>query len=235
MDIFVQGGCGPEYVTETVQDTYLEFAAHHYELAAERMTDPRDDLISLWLKARIDGEPMTEDEILFEHTMILVGGSETTRNAISGGLYELIRDPEQWEWLRAHPEAIPNACEEMTRWVTPFINMSRTVTRDVEFRDKTLRKGEELIMLYPAANRDPRAFENPDTFDVRRRFDRKPVAFGYGRHHCLGANLARVEMKVLYEELFRAVSKVEFAGEPTFRMSSFIRRPKTLPVRFTPA
>ena len=124
----------------------------------------------------------------------------------------------------------------MVRWVSPFVSMSRTVTHDVEFHDHTMREGDEVVMLYPAANRDPRVFENPETFDVRRSFGaKKPIAFGHGRHLCLGANLARVEMRILFEELFKLVHDVpQLAGEPTWRVSSFIRGPKTMPVAFTP-
>lgn len=235
LDVFTHGGNGPEYVTEEVQESYLDFAGYHYDLTEKRMEEPKEDLISLWLNAKIDGVPLDDEQVLFEHTMVLVGGSESTRNVMSGGLYQLITHPEQWDWLKAHPEDIPNAVEEMTRWVSPFVSMSRTVTRDVEFGGKQMKEGQELVMLYPAANRDPRAFDDPDTFNVRREFPKKPLAFGYGRHHCLGANLARLEIRIILEEVIAACSKVELAGEPTWRVSSFIRGPKTMPVRFIPA
>ena len=232
LEQFTHGGNGPAYVTDEVQEAYMEFAMHHYGLADERMEVPQDDLVTMWLNATVNGGKMNEDEVLFEHTMILVGGSESTRNAMSGGLYQLIKNPDQWAWLKEHPEALPNACEEMTRWVSPFVSMSRTVAKEVRFGDKTMREGEEVVMLYPAANRDPRAFDNPDVFDVKREFKKKPIAFGYGRHHCLGANLARVEMRILFEELFKLVDNVELDGDPTWRVSSFIRGPKTMPVKF---
>ena len=236
LEAFTYGGNGPQYVTEDVEEAYMEFAMHHYGMVDERMECPKDDLVSLWMNAEVNGQKLHEDVVLFEHTMILGGGSESTRNAMSGGLHQLIQNPDQWAFLRDNPDAIPNAVEEMIRWVSPFVSMSRTVTRDGEFQDFKMREGEEVVMLYPAANRDPRVFDDPDTFDVHRSFGaKKPIAFGHGRHLCLGANLAREEMRILFEELFKLVHDVpQLAGEPTWRVSSFIRGPKTMPVAFTP-
>lgn len=235
MDVFTKGGQGPEYVTEEVQETFMEFAQHHFDEVEKREGCPAHDILSMWMNAGKRGCPMDEEAILFEHVMLLVGGSETTRNAISGGLLMLMKQPEQWEWLSEHPEGIPNACEEMVRWVSPFINMCRTVSRDIEFQGVQMKEGDEVMMLYPAANRDPRAFVDPHVFDIHRDFggrDKKPVAFGYGRHHCLGAHLARLEMHVMFEEIFKRWKSVRQTAEPEYRISSFIRGVKTLPIAF---
>jgi len=233
MEVFTHGGCGPDYVTEEVQDTFIEFATHHYEVMEERQKCPAHDILSMWLRAGERGVEMDEEDMLFEHVMMLVGGAETTRNAISGGLIQLILHPEQWDAMVEDPSLIPNAVEEMCRWVSPFINMTRTVTKDTEFHGKTLKEGDELMMIYPAANRDPRVFDRPERFDIRRDFSqRKPIAFGYGRHHCLGAHLARLEMKVMFEELAKRMENIHLDGDPEWLSSSFMRGPKTLPIAF---
>src|SRR5262249_10257669 len=136
-----------------------------------------------------------------------------TRHAISGGTYQILKNPETVAYLRANPEAIPNAVEEMVRWTTPFVRMQRTLLRDTELHGKTLKEGEKLLMIYPAANRDPRVFERPQTFDVRRKFDKPALAFGIGKHYCLGASLARLEIRVFLEELFARLPDVHIAPD----------------------
>jgi cytochrome P450 family 142 subfamily A polypeptide 1 len=233
LDVFVQGGNGPRHVTDEVNEAFFGFAAYHDELAAERAARPRDDLLSQWLAAELpDGKRYDEDMLLFEHTMLLVGGSETTRNAITGGIDQLIKHPEQMRWLRSHPEGIANAVEEMIRWVTPFVSMSRTATRAVQMHGQTIREGDCVAMFYPPANRDPRKFKDPDTFDVRRKFDARPIAFGYGKHFCLGASLARTEAKVVVEEVLRRLPDLRLAEEPTWARSSFIRGITRMPLLF---
>ncbi|MCP4806321.1 MAG: cytochrome P450 [Proteobacteria bacterium] len=235
MDIFTKGGQGPEYVTEEVQETFMEFAAHHFDEVEKREGCPAHDILSMWMNAGKSGCPMDEEAVLFEHVMLLVGGSETTRNAITGGLMMLMEHPEQWDYLVEHPEGIPNACEEMIRWVSPFINMTRTVSKDTVFNGVELKEDDEIMMMYPAANRDPRAFDDPHTFNIHREFgtkDKKPIAFGYGRHHCLGAHIARLEMHVMFEQIFKRWKSVRMNGEPEYRISSFIRGVKHLPIAF---
>ena len=155
----------------------------HFELVMERTLEPKDDLLSLWIQSSdLQHAPFDEENMLFEHTMMLVGGSETTRNVITGGLYQLLKQPEDLAYLREHPEAVDNAVDEMLRWVTPFVSMSRTASRDVDFDGTLIRQGEEVMMLYPAANRQPDKFENPHTFDIHRRFRQPSLAFGFGKH-----------------------------------------------------
>jgi len=225
MDVFMTGGNGPDHVTMEVNEAFMNFGALHFQLIDARREDPKDDLLTLWLNAEIDGKPYNDDQLLFEHTMMMIGGSETARNAITGGLEQLIRHPEQAEFLRANPEWIENAFEEMTRWVTPFISMSRTATQDYDgLYDTTIREGEEVMFLYPAANREPEKFPDPHTFDVRRDFSTtKPIAFGYGPHFCIGARLARMEGKVLFDELLKRWTDLRIAEQPTWAVSSFVR------------
>ena len=233
LDVFCGGGNGPKFVTDEVNENFFGFAAYHFQLVEERKAEPKDDLLSMWVNATVDGQPLEEEALLFEHTMMIVGGSETTRNAISGGLYQLLMNPEAMAHLRTHPEDIPNAAEEMLRWVSPFIRMSRTATKDVEWYGKTIKEGEEIMMLYPAANRDPSKYAHPNTFDIHRSFKNSVLSFGYGKHFCLGARLARVEMRILFEELLKRWDNIALDGEPVWAESSFIRGIVQLPLTFT--
>ena len=184
------------------------------------------------MNAEIDGERLTDDQLLFEHVLLLVGGSETTRNAIAGGLEMLMEHPEQLEWLREHPEGLDNAVWEILRWTTPFIAFARTACRDVELHGQTIEEGQMICMLYPAANRDPRRFDDPDRFDVRREFPNRPVSFGYGAHYCLGAALAQKEVRVVLEEVLKRlpVFRRKPGTKTEYIESSFIRGIKHLPV-----
>ena len=235
MDVFMLGGNGPEHVTAEVNEAFINFGGPHMMLADERRENPKDDLLSIWVHAEIDGEPMTEDELLFEHTMMMIGGSETARNAVSGGIYELAKRPEQRQRLLDNPDLLASAAEESTRWVTPFIRMSRTATRDVEFLGAQVKKGDEIIMLYPAANRDPRKFKDPHTFDISRDFKKtRTLAFGYGAHFCLGAFLALSEIQCVFKRMLERMPDWEITGEPQFQRSSFARGITSLPIKFSP-
>lgn len=234
LDVFVQGGHGPEYVTEDVNEAFFRFGGLHYQLADERRDDPKDDFISLWLKARYDGRALTEDEVLWDHTNLIVGGSETTRNSITGGLWMLWKHPEQRQLLIDGEADFGNAAEEIIRWTTPFVSMSRTATRDVELGGHLVREGEEVVMLYPPANRDPRKFDRPQVFDITRPFPNRVLSFGIGRHVCLGAHLARLETKVVLQEMVTRFPDWEPDGELVWARSNFIRGLRRLPLRFTP-
>jgi cholest-4-en-3-one 26-monooxygenase len=236
-DVVVQGGNGGEYVTSEVAEAFMKFCTFHEQLLAERKEKRGDDLISLWLDAELDGKRLSEEKLLYEHNLLLVGGSETTRHAISGGTFQLLRRPADVAFLRAHPEAIPGAVEEMVRWTSPFVRMQRALLADHTLHGITMKKGDRIIMIYPAANRDPRAFERPQEFDVRRKFDKPALAFGLGKHYCLGASLARLEIRVFLEEMLRRFSDITIAPgfEPAVKPSSFVRGLASLPVQFRAA
>jgi cytochrome P450 family 142 subfamily A polypeptide 1 len=186
--------------------------------------------------AEVDGERLDDDALLQESLLILVGGDETTRHVISGGMEALIRHPDQRALLAREPGRIPVAVEELLRWVTPIQNMNRTATRDAVLRGQSIRKGQKLLLLYPSANRDERVFADPFRFDVTR--DPNPhLAFGgYGTHHCLGASLARLELRVMFEELLAALPDLELAGDAplALRPSNFIVGIQSMPVAFPP-
>ncbi len=227
---FTAGGMGPQYVTDEVNEAFGEFCEHHEEMMEAREGSTADtDLLLRWMNAEIDGQKLEEDQLLFEHALLLVGGAETTRNAIAGGLEMLARNPDQWAFLRENVDdekIIGAAIEEMIRWVTPFNNMFRTATRDVELRGKTIKEGQMIAMQYPSANRDPRVFKEPYKFDVRRDpKEEKHISFGFGSHFCLGANLARLELRATLTTLLRKVERLELkeGGRNEIMSSSFVR------------
>jgi cholest-4-en-3-one 26-monooxygenase len=215
---------------------FVDYMTYHREVVADRRARPRDDLVSVLVHGEIDGERLDDDALLQESLLILVGGDETTRHVISGGMAALIRHPDQRALLAREPARIPAAVEEMLRWVTPIQNMNRTATCDVELRGQRIHKGDKVLLLYPSANRDERVFDHPERFDVTR--DPNPhLAFGgYGTHHCLGASLARLELKVMFEELLAALPDLELAtSDPLpLRESNFIVGIEKMPVVFAP-
>jgi len=204
---------------------------------AERKTSPSDDLLSILVHATIDGDRLSEEEIAHESLLILVGGDETTRHVITEGALALIRHPAQRKKLIDDPARIPIAVEELLRWVSPIKNMSRTATRDTELGDQRIREGEKLLLLYPSANRDARVFTDPDVLDIERTPNNHVAFGGYGTHHCLGASLARLELRVMFEELLRRLPDLELADDATLplRPSNFIVGIEEMPVRFTPS
>jgi cytochrome P450 family 142 subfamily A polypeptide 1 len=215
------------------QRAFEEYVSYHRRVAAERRARPTDDLVSVLVHAEIDGSRLSEDELLHESLLILVGGDETTRHVISGGMHQLLLHPDQREKLARDPAKIPTAVEEMLRWVTPIQNMNRTATRDVELHGRTIRRGDKVLLLYPSANRDEAVFSDPFRFDVEREPNDHVAFGGYGAHFCLGASLARLELRVMFEELLRRLPRVELASDepPPRRPSNFIVGLESLPVR----
>ena len=231
---------------------FLEYSTYLKDIIEDRRQNPRDDLISILVNAKdeghltqfeenarvdeltgVDHHGIASDELVMLCTILLVAGNETTRNGISGGTQLLIEHPEQRQRLVDDPSLIPAAVEEMLRLVSPVHSFSRTATQDTELRGVEIKQGQKLLMVYPTANRDPRQFEDPDRFDI----DRNPahLAFGIGSHFCLGANLARMEMRVAFEELLRRIPDMEYAeGGPVIKPSSLVRTCAEMKVRFTP-
>jgi cholest-4-en-3-one 26-monooxygenase len=213
----------------------LEFREFQLGVIADRRSNEQDDLVSVLCYAEIDGERLDDESIIQESLLILIGGDETSRHVMTDGMLTLLDHPDQMAVLRDEPDAIDIGVEELLRWVSPIKNMSRTVTREHEVDGQTLREGDQVILMYPSANRDPAVFDEPDRFDVRR--DPNPhLAFGFGPHFCMGASLARLELKVMFGELLRRLPDLHLAGDPFPRRSSnFISGPETMPVAFTPA
>ena len=218
----------------TAATEYIQYAQR--VIADRRAKPPGDDLMSVLVHAEIDGERLGDDELIQESLLILVGGDETTRHVISGGMLALIRHPEARRALAANPAAIPTAVEEMLRWVTPIKNMNRTATADTELRGTKIRAGEKVLLLYEAANRDERVFPEPDRFDVARTPNDHVAFGGYGAHFCLGASLARLELRIMFEELLARLPDIALDGDapPRLRPSNFIVGIEHMPVVFTP-
>jgi len=219
-----------------VMQAFEEYADYNRRVVADRRARPRDDMMSVLVHAEIDGRKLDDEDILQEGLLILVGGDETTRHVISGGMEALVRHPDERRKLVENRVLLPTAVEEMLRWVSPIQAMNRTATRDVGLAGADVRAGEKLLLLYPSANRDERAFARADEF----RVDRQPndhVAFGYGVHFCLGASLARLELRVMFETLLERLPDLTLAtSDPLpLRPSNFIVGIDRMPVVFTPA
>jgi cytochrome P450 family 142 subfamily A polypeptide 1 len=228
-----------------------EYSAYVTEIIEDRRRAPRDDLVSILVGAKDEGllgdlggqeipGPMTEeqlelanDELIMLLVVLLVAGNETTRNAISGGMQLLIENPAERQKLIDTPSLIPSAVEEMVRLVSPVRSFGRTATRPAELRGRRIEEGQALLLLYPSANRDAEEFEDPDVFKPER--NPHHLGFGIGNHYCLGANLARMEMRVTFEELLRRLPAMEYASAgPELRPSALVRSCVHMPVRFTP-
>jgi cholest-4-en-3-one 26-monooxygenase len=200
-----------------------------------RRTGQDDDLIGTLVHAEIEGDHLDDDSLIHESLLILIGGDETTRHVISGGMAELLRHPDQMQRLREDRTRLPTAVEEMLRWVSPIKNMARTATREVELHGRLIRKGEKLLLLYPAANRDEDVFERPEEFDTGRS-PNEHVAFGFGAHFCLGNQLARLELRVMFERLIERMPDIALAddSELQLRRANFVSGIERMPVVFTP-
>jgi cholest-4-en-3-one 26-monooxygenase len=214
-----------------VEDAQKGLFAYFTDLAAERRKAPRDDMVSVLANASVGDAPMPAFELLSYFLLLVVAGNETTRNAASGGLLALIENPGEMQKLRANPALVSSAAEEIVRWTAPVIQFCRTPIEDVEVRGQQIRKGDSMCLLYPSANRDEDVFADPDVF----RVDRKPnphLGFGIGEHFCLGANLARLELRVIFDELARRLESVELAGPVERMRSSFLGGVKRMPIRY---
>ena len=212
-----------------------ELADYGVRLAEERRARPGDDLTTNLVQAEVDGERLTSAEIASFFILLSAAGNETTRNAISHGMVALSRYPEErHKWWSDFDGVAPTAVEEIVRWASPVIFMRRNLTRDIEMRGIKMKAGDKVSMWYNSANRDEAKFDNPWLFDVTR--DPNPhVGFGAGgAHFCLGANLARREIRVLFEELHRQIPDIVATEEPAILRSAFIHGIKRLPVAWTP-
>ena len=213
-----------------------DFAVATMELMQRRGAEPADDLISVWLTSTVDGEPLPPVEIINEAILLVDGGAETTRSTIGQTVVALARRPDQRDLLAQRPELLrTTAVEEFIRWSSPILNMRRTVTSDHELHGQRLAAGDQVLLMYASANRDERVFDAPENFDVTRAHNHH-VAFGFGTHFCLGANLARLELRVLFEELLRRLPDFRLAPgpEPEFVPGHFTRTYREVHIEFTP-
>ncbi|WP_197377353.1 cytochrome P450 [Mycolicibacterium baixiangningiae] len=213
----------------------MEIGAYASALADERRAHPGDDLTTSLVQADVDGQQLTSSEVASFFILLVVAGNETTRNAISHGLLALSRYPEQRRiWFDAYDEVAATAVEEIVRWASPVSYMRRTLTRDAELDGVKLAAGDKISLWYGSANRDESKFDDPWTFDVRRNPNPHVGFGGGGAHFCLGANLARREITVAFEELHRQIPDIVASEEPDRLQSAFIHGIKRLPVTWTP-
>ena len=216
---------------EQRQKELMECLAYFTKLWNQRVNEPpRGDLISMM--AHSDGtRNMSPDEYLGNIILLIVGGNDTTRNSISGGVYALNQYPEQYEKLRANHSLIDSMVPEIIRWQTPLAHMRRTALQDTTLNGKSIRKGDKVVMWYVSGNRDADAIENPDAFIIDRERPRQHLSFGFGIHRCVGNRLAELQLRILWEEIMKRWRFVEVVGEPQRVRSSFVKGYETLPVR----
>jgi cholest-4-en-3-one 26-monooxygenase len=227
----------PEYGNDrvTVENAGMEMFMYWEWLSSQAERARNDNLIKALLDAELEGgEKLTNMDVDAFLLLLVVAGNETTRNLISGGMFSLFQNPAQWELLLARPELFSTGVEEMLRYISPVMYFRRTATRDVEMSGVTIPEGGRVALWFIAANRDPAVFPQPHRFDVTRE-PNEHVTFGPGGpHYCLGSNLARLETRIMFEELLKRLPDIEQAGEPVRLRSNFISGIKHLPVRFTP-
>ncbi len=220
---------------ESSEAVLAEVFAYGTRLAAAKRANPGEDLATVLVQGEVDGRPV--DEMVFGTylIMMIVAGNETTRTVTANGMLRLIQNPQQRREIQANPALLPNALEEMLRYDPAVHHFRRTATRDTEIRGTRIRAGDKVVLWYGSANRDEAVFEQPDRFDIHRRNARDHLAFGVGQHFCLGANLARLQLRVIFEELLARLPELELAAPPRRLRSNFINGVKEMRVVFRPS
>jgi cytochrome P450 len=216
------------------QGVIADFYNYFAKLSAARKADPRDDLASVIANSEVDGRPISEFESMSYYIIVATAGHDTTSSSTAGALWALAERPAELAKVRADPSLIPGLVDESIRWTTPVKTFMRTVAEDTEFAGRQMRKDDWLMLCYASGNRDETVFEHPQEFRVDRSPNRH-LAFGYGAHVCLGQHLAKMEMRILWEELLPKIDRLELAGEPKMSEAAFVNGPKSLPVRFKAA
>lgn len=221
----------PEQVTQFVIEAVRDFEGYFMKLAADRRADPKDDVATVIANAVIDGEPISDRNAAGYYIIVAAAGHDTTSASTAGAMWALAKDPEQFARIKADRSLLPGLIEEAIRWTTPVQHFMRTAAEDCEIGGQRIAKDDWLMLCYVSGNHDERVFPDPDRFDASRGPNRH-VAFGAGVHQCLGLHLARLEMRILFDELLDRIESVELAGTPQRASSTFVGGPKTLPIRF---
>ena len=231
------GSEDPEYQIEGVDSGEAAMAVFSYaeELAAARRLEPRQDLVSTLINAEVEGEKLDQLELDLFFMLLIVAGNETTRNLMSGAMSAFFDHPDQWEKLRQDRSLLPGAVEEMLRFVTPVMHFRRTVVADTELGGQALQEGDKIVFWHTSANRDESVFTDPDTFDIARSPNNHIAFGGGGPHFCLGANLARMEIMVMFDRLLDRIPDIRLDGEVQRLRSNFINGTKHIPVAFAPS
>ena len=230
------GADDPEYSGGQAEagEAAAELYAYAHMLADQARANPGDDIMTILLNAEVEGHRLSEFELDMFFMLLAVAGNETTRNAMAHGMHFLLENRDQWEKLKANPDLLPTAIEEILRYGTPVMCFRRTATCDTKVGDQELKENDKVVIWYTSANRDESVFENPDVFDITRDPNPHVTFGGGGPHFCLGANLARLEMNIMFEEVIKRMPDIEQAGEPKRLQSHFINGLKHLPVKFPP-
>jgi cholest-4-en-3-one 26-monooxygenase len=221
---------------QVTMDAYAAYYAFTMDMIAQRRQQPTDDLISVLVVSEVDGERLTDEEIVVETLLILIGGDETTRHTLSGGTEQLLRHPDQHRRLVDDPGLVPTAIEEMLRWTSPVKNMCRMLTADTEFHGAQLNEGEKIMLLFESANFDEKVFDEPEHFRIDR-YPNNHVAFGFGTHFCLGNQLARLELTKMTRRLLARLPDLRLASEDALplRPANFVSGLEEMPVEFSPS
>ncbi|MBS0410624.1 MAG: cytochrome P450 [Proteobacteria bacterium] len=214
-----------------LQAVIADFFMYFKRLTDDRKANPRDDVASVIANGKIDGQPINDFEAMSYYVIVATAGHDTTSSSTAGAVWGMCQYPQAFAKVKADPALIPGLVDEAIRWTTPVKHFMRSATADTELRGRKIKKGDWLWLAYPSGNRDEEVFEAPDEF----RPDRSPnkhLAFGYGAHLCLGQHLAKMEMRILFEELMPRLTSLEFAGEPARATAAFVGGPKRLPIRY---
>jgi len=229
-DLNPNGAYSPEDIEAAIQKNVAEIFERCGKMIAARRENPTDDLTSVLVHAEVEGQKLEEHEIVMGFFLLVAAGNDSTRATYASGMRALIEDPAQRQLLIDDPALIPGAVEESLRMFPAFAHFRRTATRDAELNGKEIKEGDKVVMWYASSNRDETRYEDPDRFDVLRNPEHQAFGAG-GRHFCLGTALARLELKILFEETLARYPDMVLAGRPKFTESAFLNQLKTLPVR----
>ncbi|MBW0013906.1 cytochrome P450, partial [Mycobacterium sp.] len=219
---FLSSTASPEGIQRSME-AFSAYSEYMMGMIAARRKEPTDDLVSVLTHAEVEGSRLEDHQIIVEVVLLLVGGDETTRHTLSGGMRQVLQHPDQHQRLAADLGLLPNAIEEMLRWTAPVKNMARTVTADTEFHGTGLRRGEKMILLFESANFDEQVFDDPERFDIER-YPNNHLAFGFGTHFCLGNQLARLELSIMLTRLLQRLPDMRLASntELPLRPANFV-------------
>jgi cytochrome P450 len=222
----------PVEIVTMLKATVADFSEYFRKITDQRRKEPRDDVATIIANGQIDGRPISDFEAMSYYIIVASAGHDTTASSTAGAMWALCENQDQLAHLKQDPSLIPGLVEEAIRWTTPVQHFMRSATADYTLRGKTIAKGDWLMLCYLSGNRDEEIFSDPYAFRVDRQ-PNKQIAFGYGVHSCLGQHLARLEMRVLFEELLPKLRSIELGGTPRRANSNFVGGPKSVPIRFT--
>lgn len=234
------GATDPELAREGAPDiskmltegVVADFYAYFAKMSADRRANPKDDVASVIANSQIDGQPISELEAMSYYMIVATAGHDTTSSSTAGALWGLAANPGEFAKVKADRSLIPSLVDESIRWITPVKTFMRSATEATEFAGRQLAKDDWMMLCYASGNRDEEVFDDPAAFKIDRK-PNKHLAFGYGAHLCLGQHLAKMEMRILWEELLPRIQSLELAEEPKLSQATFVSGPKTLPVRFS--